>query len=50
MEKVVAEACSSAQELEIAEALPIETQIYTLDTGFQKIKEEAAEIQLELNV
>lgn len=49
MEKVVVEACSSAQEFEIVEDLPIETQIYTLATKFSKTKEEATRIQLELN-
>jgi len=49
VEKLVAKACSSAQELEIAEEFPIKTQIHKLATRFWNAKEVAMWIQLDLS-
>lgn len=50
MEQVVGEPCSHAPELEIAVDLPVGIRIHKLASGFHVVKEEAAKIQLELNL
>lgn len=50
MEKVVVEACLSAQMLSITQDLPVEAQTHMLATEFRRTKEEAAQLQLEVCV